>query len=202
LTAPEIAAGAVLVAGVVVVGIAIKKALDDEERFGSPSEPTESAPRPKTVSQDPSPNRKPEPRPAGQDLLPPVPTGPLAQERHPECKPVPVRHLGGNDPHNKCADLIPNNSFPGWDVLVNGKSFDALVFATRTLWDVKTDDFDKHSPHSQRFFVRVKLPEIQREKQLAEACGFRFVVGVRSAAHKDALLELDPDLTIVVMNWC
>jgi hypothetical protein len=87
-------------------------------------------------------------------------------------------------------------------VLVNGKQFDALVLATRTLWEVKTDDFDIHSIHSQRFFARVKLPEIQREKRLAEACGYNFVVGVRSAAHKAALLELDRELTIVVMDWC
>jgi hypothetical protein len=34
-------------------------------------------------------------------------------------------HLGGHDPHNECADKMPNNSFPGWDVFVNGKNFDA-----------------------------------------------------------------------------
>jgi hypothetical protein len=57
----------------------------------------------------------------------------LVEEDDPRCKPVPVPHLGGNDPHNKCADLMPNNSFPGWDVFVNGKNFDALQLATRTL---------------------------------------------------------------------
>ena len=48
----------------------------------------------------------------------------------------------------------------------------------------------------------MKLPEIQREKRLAEACGYSFAVGVRSAAHKAALLELDPELTVAVMDWC
>ena len=57
-------------------------------------------------------------------------------------------HRGGDDDHNKCADKIPSNSFPGWDVYVNGKSFDALQLATRTLWDVKTDDFEKQPPQS------------------------------------------------------
>jgi hypothetical protein len=84
---------------------------------------------------------------------------------------VPQR--GGNDPHNDCAKLIPQNSFPGWDVLVNGKQFDALVLVTRTLWDIKTDNFDKHSRRSQQFFIEVKLPELQREKRLAEECGRR-----------------------------
>jgi hypothetical protein len=113
-----------------------------------------------------------------------------------------VAHLGGNDPHNECADRIPNNSFPGWDVFVNGKSFDALQLATRTLWDVKTDDFDKHSPHSQKFFIKMKLGEIQREARLAEECGYDFAVGVRSEAHKTALKRADPTLEVVVMDWC
>jgi hypothetical protein len=130
------------------------------------------------------------------------PASALTREDDPKCKPIPVPHLGGHDAHNKCADRIPYNSFPGWDVLVNGKNFDALQLATRTLWEVKTDDFDIHSLHSQRFFAKVKLPEIQREKRLAEACGYNFAVGVRSAAHKAALLELDPELTVVVMEWC
>nr|APZ78685.1 uncharacterized protein [Cystobacterineae bacterium] len=111
-------------------------------------------------------------------------------------------HAGGANAHNKCADRIKNNSFPGWDVLVNGKQFDALVLATRTLWKVKTDDFDIHSPRSQAFFAKVKLPEIRREAKLAAQCGYNFVVGVKSAAHKAALEKLDKTLTIVVMNWC
>jgi hypothetical protein len=126
----------------------------------------------------------------------------LVEENDPRCKPVPVKHLGGNDPHNKCADLMPNNSFPGWDVFVNGKNFDALQLATRTLWDVKTDDFEKQPPRSQNFLARVKLPEMQREKRLAEACGYNFVVGVKSAAHKAVLESLDDTLTVVIMDWC
>ncbi|HYO72194.1 MAG TPA: DUF6310 domain-containing protein [Archangium sp.] len=126
----------------------------------------------------------------------------LAKEDDPKCKPIPVPHLGGNDPHNECADKVPNNSFPGWDVLVNGKKFDALQLATRTLWDVKTDDFDKHASRSQEFFIRVKLPEIRREKKLAEACGYKFSVGVRSKVHLTALRAAEPSLTVVLMDWC
>ncbi|HYO71312.1 MAG TPA: DUF6310 domain-containing protein, partial [Archangium sp.] len=93
-------------------------------------------------------------------------------------------------------------SFPGWDVLVNGKNFDALQLATRTLWDVKTDDFDKHSSRSQDFLARVKLPELQREDRLARQCGYDFIVGVKSAAHKAMLFKLDRTLKVVVMDWC
>jgi uncharacterized protein DUF6310 len=127
----------------------------------------------------------------------------LVDEDDPRCKPIPLpRHLGGHDPHNECADKMPGNSFPGGDVYVNGKNFDALQLATRTLWEVKTDDFDKHPPHSQRFFALMKLPEIQREKRIAESCGYDFVVGVRSAAQKSLLEKLDPNLHIVLMDWC
>ena len=42
----------------------------------------------------------------------------------------------------------------------------------------------------------------QHERALALACGFAFKVGVRSAAHKAALLALDITLDIVVMDWC
>jgi len=127
----------------------------------------------------------------------------LVEEDDPRCKPIPLpRHLGGHDPHNDCADKMPGNTFPGGDVYVNGKNFDALQLATRTLWEVKTDDFEKQPPRSQQFFVEMKLPEIQRERRLAEDCGFDFVVGVRSEAHKAALLRADPSLDVFVMDWC
>ncbi len=130
------------------------------------------------------------------------PASALVDEDDPKCQPIPVPHRGGNDDHNKCADKMPNNSFPGWDVYVNGKNFDALQLAVRTLWDVKTDDFEKQPPRSQRFFVRMKLSELRREAKLARECGYDFIIGVRSAAHKAVLFEEDPTLKVVVMDWC
>nr|WP_239578480.1 DUF6310 domain-containing protein [Archangium primigenium] len=128
----------------------------------------------------------------------------LAQEEDdPKCKPIPKpRHLGGHAPHNACADKLPGNTFPGGDVYVNGKRFDALQQASRTLWEVKTDDFGKHSPHSQKFFIKMKLGEIQREAKLASECGYDFIVGVHSQAHQRALKFADPSLKVVVMDWC
>jgi hypothetical protein len=131
------------------------------------------------------------------------PASALTEQDDPRCKPIPLpRHLGGHDPHNECADRLPNNSFPGGDVYVNGKNFDALQLSTRTLWEVKTDGFEKQPSRSQAFFVRMKLPEIQRERELAKACGYNFAVGVRSKAHKEALLKVDNTLDVVVMDWC
>ncbi len=208
LAAPKLVVGAVIVAGVVVVGFAIKEALDAYElKWADPEDARpapEARPLPETkpAPQEPSPKKRPEPEPKGPDLPPLGPIETSERERRRKCEPIPVPHRGGNDDHNKCADKIPNNSFPGWDVLVNGKSFDALQLATRTLWDVKTDDFDKHSPHSQKFFIKMKLSEIQREARLAKECGYDFIVGVRSEAHKAALLFADRSLKVVVMDWC
>lgn len=151
----------------------------------------EAQPRPgKTPAREPSPRKQPAP-------------ALTEEEDDPRCKPIPLpRHPGGHDPHNECADKMPGNTFPGGDVYVNGKSFDALQLSTRTLWEVKTDDFDKHPPHSQRFFIKMKLGEMQREARLAKECGYDFVIGVRSEAHKAALLFADRSLKVVVMNWC
>lgn len=197
---PAVVTGAVIVIGAVVVAAAIQAGINEYQR----NAPRERA-KPKNQTrpsseQEQVTKREPTPKGLGRDWLPPASPDPT--ESSPECQPVPVPHAGGNDPHNDCADKVPNNYFPGWDVLVNGKQFDALQLAMRTLWDVKTDNFDIHSLHSQRFFARVKLPELQRERRLAEECGYKFVVGVKSAAHKAALEKLDNTLTVVVMDWC
>lgn len=142
----------------------------------------------KAPSQDPSPRN--------QSLTP------LTDEDS-RCKPIPLpRHLGGNDLHDECADKMPGNSFPGGDVYVSGKNFDALQLATRTLWEIKTDDFDKHDSRSQDFFIQMKLPEIQRERRVAELCGYGFAVGVRSLAYKIVLERADGTLKVVLMDWC
>jgi translation elongation factor EF-4 len=113
-----------------------------------------------------------------------------------------VPHLGGDALHNQCADKVPQNGFPGSDVLVDGKRFDALQPRTRVLWEVKTDNFDTYSPYLRSQVVQNQRSELQRERELAKACGFGFRVGVRSAAHRAALLDAEPDLDIVVMEWC
>jgi len=199
---PAVVTGAVVVIGTVVVAVAIKEGLDAYERSASRERVKRKAQTRPTHEQEPEAARKPKPgqSPPGRDWLSPVSSD--TAERRPECSPIPGPPRGGNEPHNECADKIQGNDFPGFNVFVNGKHFDALVLATRTLWEVKTDNFDLHSPRSQAFFARVKLPEIQREKRLAEACGYDFVVGVRSAAHKTALLRLEPKLNIIVMDWC
>nr|WP_128798527.1 DUF6310 domain-containing protein [Corallococcus coralloides] len=206
LAAPEIVVGAVIVIGVVVVAVAIKEALEAYEfrhlypEEAAASRGTKGAPRETVAKRRP----KLEPEPAGRDWQPPVPPVPVGRSRRDNCEPIPVNHRGGNDPHNKCADKIPSNSFPGWDVFVNGKHFDALQLTTRVLWEVKTDNFDTFSDFLQGQVIRDQVPEMRIERDLARACGFDFRVGVRSEEHKEALEEAAPDLkgSIVVMDWC
>jgi hypothetical protein len=140
----------------------------------------------------------PTPKGLGRDWLPPVDT----TERRPECRPVPVRHLGGNDLHDTCADRVPQNGFPGWDVLVNGKHFDALQMATRTLWEVKTTAIETYNPFVLEIELDKQVKEARRERALAAACGYDFVIGVRSEVHKDLLEARLPGFNIVLMTWC
>ncbi len=87
-------------------------------------------------------------------------------------------------------------------MLVNGKNFDALQLATRTLWEIKTDNFDTFTSDLQRIVVENQVPKLRIERELARVCGFDFKIGVRGAAHKAALLKRDPTLKVVVMDWC
>ena len=89
-------------------------------------------------------------------------------------------------------------------MFVNGKNFDALQLATRTLWEVKTDNFDTFPDDLQVIVVKSQVPKLRHERALALACGFDFHVGVRREEHKEALEEEAPDLIglIVVMDWC
>jgi len=204
LAAPEIVVGAVIVAGVVVVGFAIKEALDAYElKWADPEDARpapETRPVPETKPAPPKPLaiRRPKPEPAGQDWPPPLPPEPLDRERRRRCEPIPVPHLGGDDVHNECADRVPPNRYPGMDVLVDGKHFDALQVGVRVLWEIKTDQFDTYSRFLQNQVIREQVLELRKERDLAEACGYGFVVGVSSVAHKAALEAQEPLLDVVV----
>jgi hypothetical protein len=204
LAAPEIVVGAVIVAGVVVVGFAIKEALDAYELRWADQEDARPVLESKPAPQEPSPGKRPKPEPKGPDFPPVGPIETSERERRPECKPRRVKHRGGNTLHNTCADRIPNNTFSGWDALVNGKNFDALQMRTRTLWEVKTHDIETYNPFIQRVELDKQIEEARRERGLAAACGFDFRIGVRSEAHKEALEDAAPDLRglIEVMDWC
>ncbi|MGE6756486.1 DUF6310 domain-containing protein [Corallococcus interemptor] len=206
LTQPEIALGAVIIVGAVVVAAAISEELEAYElRHAFPDE---DAPRTQPLTRQSVAEHSPEPagRSSGQDWFPPPrsPSSTEPRERRPECIPKRVPPKGGNPLHNACADGIPGNAFRGANALVNGKAFDALQLASRTLWEVKTDNFDTYSAFLRRTVPEKQLMELRHERDLARACGFDFRVGVRSASHQEVLETADPDFqgTIVLMEWC
>jgi hypothetical protein len=47
-----------------------------------------------------------------------------------------------------------------------------------------------------------QVEEGLRERERAAACGYDFVIGVRTEAHKRLLEEAEPRLTVVLMKWC
>ncbi|RKG70726.1 hypothetical protein D7V80_03960 [Corallococcus sp. CA054B] len=204
LTQPELVVGAVVVIGVVVVAVAIKEELEAYElRHASPDE---DAPRTRPLTRQPVAEHSPKPEgsASGRDWFPPPgpPSSADPQGRGPQCIPKRVPPKGGNSLHNTCADNIPRNAFRGANVLVNGKAFDALQPATRTRWEIKTDNFDAYSEALQEIVLRKQAAELTRERDIAQACGYSFAVGVRSAAHMEALRSEVDGLTVVVMDWC
>ncbi|RKH62479.1 DUF6310 domain-containing protein [Corallococcus aberystwythensis] len=200
LAAPEIVVGAVIVLGVVVVAVAIKEEMDAYELRHAYPEEAGTSRGTKVASREAEAQRKPKlkPEPAGQDWQPPVPPVPVDRTGRASCEPVPVPHAGKDDPHNECADRFPPNRYPGMDVLVDGVRFDALQVGVRVLWEIKTHQFDTYPDFIRRREIEKELEQIQRERTAAAACGYDFVIGVSTEAHKDALIEADFSLNVVV----
>jgi hypothetical protein len=193
--APEIVVGAVVVISAVVVAAAIQEGIDAYQRDAARERAKPQSQTQPSREQERVANREPKPEGLGRDWLPPASADPTER---PECKPIPVRHAGEDDPHNECADRFPPNRYPGMDVLVGGKRFDALQVGVRVLWEIKTHQFDTYTDFLRDQVIRDQVLEMQEERDIAAACGYGFVVGVSSAAHKEALLRQDSSLKIVV----
>lgn len=84
------------------------------------------------------------------------------------------------------------------DVLVGGVRFDALQVGVRVLWEIKTHQFDTYADFIRRREIEQELEQLHRERTAAAACGYDFVIGVSTEAHRDALIEADFSLHVVV----
>jgi hypothetical protein len=202
LLAPEIIVGAIIVTGVVMVAIAIKKEMDANERNASREVGESRSQTQPSSEQEPVATREPSPRGLGRDWFPPDPPGLEPRDRRPECTPRRVPPKGGHPFHNKCADNVPGNAFRGANALVNGKAYDALQPAVRTLWEVKTTAIETYNPFVRERELDKQVVEGRRERDLAAACGYDFIIGVLTEAHRQMLEEAEPDLTVVLMGWC
>ncbi|RKI19883.1 hypothetical protein D7Y15_02725 [Corallococcus sp. AB030] len=200
LAAPEIAVGAVIVLGVVVVGVAIKEEFDAYELRHLYPEEAGASRGTRVASRDAvaKPEPKLEPEPAGQGRQPPVPPVPVDRTRRASCEPVPVPRASKDGPHNECADRFPPNRYPGMDVSVGGVRFDALQVGAWVLWEIKTHQFDSYNIFIQDREIEDEIKQLTKERDIARACGYEFFVGVSTEAHKLALLRQDSTFKVVV----
>jgi len=119
----------------------------------------------------------------------PVPV-PAPKEEPPrerdECIPEPAcPHRGQDEWHDQCADRVLGNRYPGCDVLVNGKHFDAL--AGRVLYEVKTDNWSSYAEVLKGWTLKAHDENARIEHALAMACGFEFTFVVADRALFEAL---------------
>jgi len=193
--APEIIVGAIIITSAFVVAGAIQEEIDAYKRSAARERARPETQTRPSSEQEPVANRAPTPRGLGRDWLPPPSSDPTERS---DCRPVPVPHAGKDDPHNECADTFPPNRYPGMDVLVGGVRFDALQAGVRVLWEIKTHRFDTYPDFIRRREIEKQLEQIEKEQDAAAACGYGFVIGVSTQAHRDALLEADSSLNVVV----
>jgi hypothetical protein len=194
LAAPAVVTGAVVVIGAVVVAAAIQEAINTHQRNAS-RERAKLKTQP-TPAEDPLANQTPKPKGSPIGDIFPVPADSPADRL--KCEPIPVPRASKDDPHNECADKFPPNRYPGMDVSVGSVRFDALQVGVRVLWEIKTHQFDKYNAFVQKMEIDKEIKQIQKERAIATACGYEFVVGVSTQAHKEALLRRDDSLNVVV----
>lgn len=84
------------------------------------------------------------------------------------------------------------------DVLVGSVRFDALQMGVRMLWEIKTNKFDTYAAFIRRREIEKEMEQIVKERRAAATCGYGYMIGVSTQAHKEALLERDQSLNIVV----
>ena len=191
----------VLAAGCTMTLLALWYVIHD--RGSRPSLPVPKARAPETrMWTRPRETPAPEPQPRPDRTADPIPGPDTPRESRPECMPVPVKpHRGGsnNQRHHDCADRVPPNEFPGHDVRVGGKLFDAKTVGAKELWEIKADDYttwDMPDEVKERIVLPKEVRELERERQIAESCGYRFIVGVADSKHMKALKEQLPKLDI------
>jgi hypothetical protein len=81
---------------------------------------------------------------------------------------------------------------------VGGERFDALQVGVRVLWEIKTHRFDTYPDFIRRRELEKEVEQLTKELAAARACGYDFIVGVSTQAHKDALIARIPTLHVVV----
>lgn len=121
------------------------------------------------------------------------------------CIPKPVPHLGGDALHNHCADVVPPNVHPGFDVMVDGKNFDALD-DFKNLWEAKTKNSARYNQND--FMRNVVWPqelandrmELLEEQRKAHGCEYGFNLAAGDPVYAAAMVGAYDNVVIDPVN--
>ena len=136
----------------------------------------------------------------------PAPEPKTCEAKATDCKPVLIPRKGGDlhytRRHNRGADNVSAKHRAGQDVCINGKAFDGLM--RDTLWEVKGHAWTYAKIYQQPAMAKTILEqlvaELVAEKAIAEACGYKFKVGVCDAGLLAALSDAAPELVVEVID--
>ena len=124
--------------------------------------------------------------------------GPTADpwpETDDDCVRKKVPHGGGHDLHDMCADTLPGNVVSGSDLYVappgeKGWKFDAYTPDDNTLWEVKTDRYERGSEWLKYRRLNDQVDEFQRQAYIANKCNHGFKVSVSDLEQALLLQEI------------
>jgi len=70
--------------------------------------------------------------------------------------------------------------------------------SARVSWESKSEQFDTYNAFLRGQVVKAQAAQMREERNIALSCGYSFVVGVSTEAHKEALERAAPELEIAV----
>jgi hypothetical protein len=113
-----------------------------------------------------------------------------------ECDPHPLGyHRGSDATHNACAEVMCSNAYPGSDFVIAAKAFDG-VSVSREVCEVKTGLMSQYSPQVVGFAFKQLVAGAAKEQEIADRCGYHFVLYVADPdaidAVRDALRNTTP----------
>ena len=124
------------------------------------------------------------------------------------CELIPIGfHKGGDPVHDFCADTVPPNMYPGSDICVMEKNFDAI--SGNILWETKTNNWDNANAFVRGQVVQDYISDAEKESSIARGCGFGYNFLVGDPRYTTLLLATEPafqpaltDLLVQGPNIC
>jgi hypothetical protein len=163
--------------------------------------------KPKDESKD-----KPKPKPKPKEEPKPPVVAPLNDDEE-DCTPKPIGfHKGDIDNtwsprykstkrSNEIADVEPPNVYPGQDVMLKKITFDAqgpdITFSPMgELWEVKAHNYSEYSDENKSRSIKNIQNSIKKQRDIAENCGFHYVVALTSEEEVAIIADMNPGLDV------